>query len=336
MSIALTSFQPGAAYSNEEIFRSLGVGNAGGIRTKSSDGQTTRMVIMTSLPSAKSLAENPYHDRIEGDVLVYTGAGRVGDQTPVGSNAKIPMQVADAFPIWGFQQQTSRRDVTNGPKRWKFLGLLQFLRAHAERQVDVTGTERVAYVFELKIYNSFECVVVASDAEMMSSLVSENEGTAAIEESDREVALPTFATMESLSDLTHLEEIRCGLLNQEPKQFESTIAELLRRTGFQDVEVTRYSQDGGIDVNARPTTLVWPLRHLRVQVQAKRWLHTVGRREVAELRGSMMPHAVGCIVTTSHFSRAAIMESTDSGKVPISLIDGIELSRIIQSCRMTI
>ncbi|MBC7821024.1 MAG: restriction endonuclease, partial [Planctomycetaceae bacterium] len=101
-----------------------------------------------------------------------------------------------------------------------------------------------------------------------------------------------------------------------------------------DVEVTRYSQDGGIDVNARPGLSVWPIRHLFVQVQAKRWLHTVGRREVAELRGSILPHAVGCIVTTSHFSRAAIEESSNAGKVPIALIDGHELASLITTFRL--
>jgi restriction endonuclease Mrr len=51
-----------------------------------------------------------------------------------------------------------------------------------------------------------------------------------------------------------------------------------------------------------------------VQVQAKRWLHSVGRKEVAELRGSLQPFAKGAVVTTSHFSRAAINEATDDGR----------------------
>jgi restriction endonuclease Mrr len=76
------------------------------------------------------------------------------------------------------------------------------------------------------------------------------------------------------------------------------------------------------------------LRHLLTQIQVKRWLHTVGRKEVAELRGSLRPHAAGCIVTTSHFPRAAVTESTEVGKVPITLIDGYELARIIQSVKL--
>jgi restriction endonuclease Mrr len=100
------------------------------------------------------------------------------------------------------------------------------------------------------------------------------------------------------------------------------------------VNVTRYSQDGGIDINARLDSRAWPLRHLLTQIQAKRWLHTVGRKEVAELRGSLQPHAAGCIVTTSHFSRAAAAESTETGKVPITIVDGYELARIVQSVKL--
>jgi len=66
-----------------------------------------------------------------------------------------------------------------------------------------------------------------------------------------------------------------------------------------------------------------------VQVQAKRWLHSVGRKEVAELRGSLQPFAKGAVVTTSHFSRAAINEATDEGKSPIALVDGFRLSKVV-------
>lgn len=112
----------------------------------------------------------------------------------------------------------------------------------------------------------------------------------------------------------------------DARAFEIFIARLLKASGFASVEVTRFSQDGGIDVNARPGSNLWPIQSLLVQVQAKRWLHTVGRKDVAELRGSMQPHAAGCIVTTSHFSKAALLEASEQGKVPIKAINGHELA----------
>jgi restriction system protein len=66
-----------------------------------------------------------------------------------------------------------------------------------------------------------------------------------------------------------------------------------------------------------------------VQVQAKRWLHSVGRKEVAELRGSLQPFARGVVITTSHFSRAAINEASEAGKNPVALVNGFRLSRVV-------
>jgi len=40
--------------------------------------------------------------------------------------------------------------------------------------------------------------------------------------------------------------------------------------------------DGGVDVNARADARNWLFESTLVQVQAKRWLHSVGRKEVAE------------------------------------------------------
>jgi restriction endonuclease Mrr len=93
--------------------------------------------------------------------------------------------------------------------------------------------------------------------------------------------------------------------------------------------VTRYSSDGGIDVNARVGPKIWIFENTLIQVQAKRWLHSVGRREVAELRGSLQPFARGAVVTTGHFSKAAINEAGEEGKNPIALVDGFKLSKTV-------
>jgi len=39
----------------------------------------------------------------------------------------------------------------------------------------------------------------------------------------------------------------------------------------------------------RAGSRIWIFENSLVQVQAKRWLHSVGRKEVAELRGSLQP-----------------------------------------------
>jgi restriction endonuclease Mrr len=119
------------------------------------------------------------------------------------------------------------------------------------------------------------------------------------------------------------------MLNLEPQKFEHLIKTVLEATGFERVSVTRYTQDGGVDVNAFAGPSFWPVSNLLVQVQGKRWLHTVGRREVAELRGSLQPFARGAIVTTSHYSKSAVKEALEPGKNPIVLVDGYEFATLV-------
>ena len=71
-------------------------------------------------------------------------------------------------------------------------------------------------------------------------------------------------------------------------------------------------------------------------MQAKRWIHTVGRREVAELRGSLEPLARGAIVTTSYFSRAALGESLAPGKSPTVLVDGNEFAEMVGRLKISV
>jgi restriction system protein len=126
-----------------------------------------------------------------------------------------------------------------------------------------------------------------------------------------------------------IERIRSRLLSMEPRRFELFLRDLLAHTGFTDVCVTKYSADGGVDVNARAGPRTWIFEKTLVQVQAKRWLHSVGRKEIAELRGSLQPHARGAVITTSHFSKAAMNEAGEEGKLPIALIDGYRLSKVV-------
>ena len=126
------------------------------------------------------------------------------------------------------------------------------------------------------------------------------------------------------------------MLNLQPQKFEHLIKRVLESTGLEKVSVTRYSQDVGIDVNTFAGPIFWPVRSLLVQVQAKRWLHTVGRREVAELRGSLQPFARGAIVTTSHYSKSAVIEAAEAGKNPIVLLNGHEFASIVGSLKIAI
>ncbi len=330
----IESFVVGDLYSNDEISKSLGVSNAGGVRLRLEDDKVVRrMAIMTSIAPSRLHRENPYHDRIEGRTLVYTGAGMEGDQNLSGMNRRLPQQLGDRFPIYLFAIVASRRDKSVGPKRWRFLGLLEYLRHYQEAQVDIRGTSRSVWLFEFLIHQDPNSVPLTLD-EAISREVCEKIDTDDVgSQEDRQIAGLPKLDQQSAFDLSApgASSIRARLLSFSPQEFEHLVKEVLLRTGFERVEVTKYSQDGGIDVDAYPGQHIWPLRGLRVQVQAKRWLHTVGRREIAELRGSLEPFARGVVVTTSHFSKAAISEAGAPGRKPIGLIDGNQFGGIITS-----
>ncbi|MDD4017738.1 MAG: restriction endonuclease [Kiritimatiellae bacterium] len=326
----MSIFHPGELYTHEEIYRILSVGNAGGIRVKiNHDGTIQRAVVLTAVPTARVASENPYHDRVEGDVLVYTGAGQEGDQALGGWNKRLLEQVQHPFPVYAFLLVESRRSKKYGTRRWRFLGLLNFLRHYKETQIDVRGGSRSVWVFEFRVLSRFDGVSPDYDAKLMVDLIAEQDKSDPLVDADSIVEAAPSVSASAGADPLELEGLRRRMLALPPDRFEHLVRDVLVWSGFRDVRVTKYSQDGGVDVNAIAGQMMWPLRDLLLQVQAKRWLHTVGRKEVAELRGSLQPDARGAVVTTSHFSKAALLEASEAGKRPIVLVDGFEFSRIV-------
>lgn len=317
----------GQLYSNEEIFGSLMVSNAGGIRVSLQDKAVLRAVIMTSVRGVHSAAENPYQDRLESGVLTYTAAGKLGQQTLAGVNSRLIEQKEFNFPIHGFVLIASRRDRSVGPKRWKYLGLLEYVRHYPDTQLDADGRVRKVWLFEFRIHPEQEILPLSIDAAVSTKLLIESRLRAAANSDDDEIV--DESCHQQTENIERIEQVRGKLLALEPRNFELFIKDLLLHCGFSDVCVTKFSADGGVDVNAKVGSRIWIFENALVQVQAKRWLHSVGRKEVAELRGSLQPFARGAVVTTSHFSKAAINEACEAGKNPIALIDGFRLSKVV-------
>ncbi len=115
----------------------------------------------------------------------------------------------------------------------------------------------------------------------------------------------------------------------DPDDFEALIAQLLVALGFEDVEVTNRSNDGGIDV--RGTLVVGGVVRTEMAVQAKRWRKSsnVRRPTVQQVRGSLGAHEQGLIITTSGFSKGAVQDARDGTKKPIGLMDGEQLTKLL-------
>lgn len=114
------------------------------------------------------------------------------------------------------------------------------------------------------------------------------------------------------------------LVEMSADAFERLSQRLLRESGFNQVEVTGRSGDGGIDGHG--VVKLQGLLSFHVYFQCKRYRNTVGSSVVRDFRGAMMGRAdKGLIITTGTFTRDAIAEATRDGATPIDLIDGPEL-----------
>lgn len=129
----------------------------------------------------------------------------------------------------------------------------------------------------------------------------------------------------------HNETAKAEMLRQlrqlDPADFEQLIGELLRALGINDVAVTAYHGDKGID--AMGTYELGPGLTVSIAVQAKRQGQNVGRPVVQSLSGSLKPHQQGLIITTADFGGGARTEAERNDKPLIWLVNGKQLVEML-------
>jgi len=123
--------------------------------------------------------------------------------------------------------------------------------------------------------------------------------------------------------------LRERVLAMKPGEFEGLISQLLAEMGFEMVEVTKLSGDGGIDV--RGTLVVGDVVRIKMAVQVKRWKlkNNIQAPVVQQVRGSLGAHEQGLIITTSDFSPGAVKEADQADKTPIALMNGEQLVMLL-------
>lgn len=115
-----------------------------------------------------------------------------------------------------------------------------------------------------------------------------------------------------------------------PSGFENICKRLLREHGFDNVEVTGGSHDGGID--GYGTLELNPFVTIKVLFQCKRYKGTVSRAHVGDFRNAMIGRAEkGIILTTGTFSEDAKREASRDGAPPVELIDGQKLVQLFEA-----
>ncbi|MFK8057672.1 MAG: restriction endonuclease [Saprospiraceae bacterium] len=130
-------------------------------------------------------------------------------------------------------------------------------------------------------------------------------------------------------------ELISVLRGLSPEGFEKVCRELLRESGFENVEVTGGSADDGID--GYGTLELNPFVSFKVMFQCKRYKegNSVSRPQVGDFRNAMIGRAEkGIIITTSSFTSSAIKEATRDGAPPIELIDGVKLVEMFQKVEL--
>jgi len=141
---------------------------------------------------------------------------------------------------------------------------------------------------------------------------------------DEESAPDTPSVDEKLSLISVLRSL-------SPIGFEKVCRELLRESGFENVEITSGSADGGID--GFGTLEINPFVSFKVLFQCKRYAegNLVSRAQVGDFRNAMIGRAEkGIIITTSSFTNAAVLEANREGAPQVELVDGVKLVEMFQ------
>jgi restriction system protein len=179
-------------------------------------------------------------------------------------------------------------------------------------------TVRKVQIFEFKIHTQFNPITKTNLQTTFSPIYREFKFN-----TNQDISLINNVNDSlDIKRLVEREILKKKLLSINPYDFEELIADLVHHTGFIDVEVTKKSGDGGIDIKAKLEN------HFSTEVeflfQVKRWRHSVGRADIANLRGSIGYNNFGVMISTSFFTKSAIIEAYEDSKKPINLI-GLDL-----------
>lgn len=123
------------------------------------------------------------------------------------------------------------------------------------------------------------------------------------------------------------QEMHARIRALSPSEFEQLARTLLISMGFEAVEVSGGSGDGGIDV--RGVMVTGDVIRTRMAVQVKHWKKTVEPAVVREVRGSLGTHEQGLIITSSTFSKSARQEAERGNATPVGLMDGEQLVTLL-------
>lgn len=114
--------------------------------------------------------------------------------------------------------------------------------------------------------------------------------------------------------------------------FEKFLKLYLEEIGFDEIEVTRRTRDGGVDLVAVRNGIddFSSIDKINYYIQAKRYkTKKISVSTIRELKGVIPFGHKGMLITTSFFTNDAILESDNDISKPIVLVDG---KALLNSC----
>jgi len=217
-------------------------------------------------------------------------------------------RVAKHFPTLTPEELEER--LPNYPSTRKWTNLVQWVRQRLVDSGDIDGTERGVW----KLSQAGRQRLLSTDLSNQPEAIRFQQPTLRdiVNQNRDETKARLITEMQQLS----------------PRAFEHFCRELLTQLGFRSVEVTRASQDGGIDGfgDFRQGVI-----GIRSAFQAKRWTDAaVGRPEIDRFRGAIQGEFDhGVYLTTSRFSRDATQASFRKGAITILLLDGPAIAELL-------
>ncbi len=176
--------------------------------------------------------------------------------------------------------------------------------------------------------NEGQLRAIIQEVQAIKAKQKQNKATASASNLEYEAqSTPESNIQSSKNDLLNI------LKSLSPAGFERICQRLLREAGFEKVEVTGKSGDGGIDGNG--VLQINPFVSFQVLFQCKRYEGNVASTQVRDFRGAMMGRAEkGIILTTGGFTADAKREASRDGVQPIELVDGEKLVEMFEQLEL--
>ena len=241
-----------------------------------------------------------------------------------GTPAEVRNIIASKYNIT--DEQLNEQMASGQPR---FMNQVAWARFYLSKAGYIASSRRGVWSLTEKAINSI--LTNETALEIFQEVHQTFETTTADETDDDEDVAPPEAGIVTYTNhrIALIEKLR----GMPPAAFEKIAQRLLRESGFQQVEVTGRSGDGGID--GKGILEVNPLLSFQVIFQCKRYIGSVTPAQIRDFRGAMTGRAdKGIFLTTGSFTVEAKREASRDGAPPIELVDSDKLVKMFEDLEL--